>query len=303
MTTLGILGVPSSAGGRRTGQERAPAAFRQAGLVEQLCTAGVQVEDRGDLDEVRYTPDTEHPRQQNVARVRGVAIAVAEAVEGLLQAGLRPLVLGGDCTITLGVLAGLVRRLPRLGLIYFDGDADLKTPADTRSGILDGMGMAHILGHGVDALSRLGPCYPLLPAERILLFGLNPGAGWMGEVERQRLEASALLCATVGDLRGRTRAAARAAPEALGRRADHLLLHLDVDVIDCEEFPAAEVPHRGALGFEEAFEAVRVFVASPRLAGLVITEFNAELDPDATLAQRLVAALVDVLRAAPPPDW
>lgn len=204
--------------------------------------------------------------------------------------------LGGDCTITLGVLAGMVRRHPRLGLIYFDGDADLKTPADTKSGILDGMGMAHVLGHGVDELRRLAPRFPLMEPERVFFFGLNPRAGWMGEVERQRLEASAALRATVDDLRGRTRAAAQAALQALEGRSSPLLLHFDVDVIDCEEVPAVDVPHRGGLGFEDVVEALRVFVASPSVAGLVITEFSAELDPEGGLARRLVAALVDVLR-------
>ena len=294
--TLGIIGVPSSAGGRRTGQDRGPAAFRQAGLVAQLRAAGVDVEDRGDLQEVRYAPDPDHPRQQNVPRVRSVALAVADAVERAPESGLRPLVLGGDCTITLGVLTGMVRRFPRLGLIYFDGDADLKTPADTVSGILDGMGMAHAFGHGVDELSRLGPRYPLLKPEHVFFYGLNPQAGWMGEVERQRLEATAVLRATVDDLRGRTAVAAQAALQALQERASPLLLHFDVDVIDCEEVPAVDVPHRGGLGFADVVEALRVFVTSPSVTGVVITEFNAELDPEGDFARRLVMALVDVLR-------
>jgi arginase family enzyme len=41
----------------------------------------------------------------------------------------RVIVLGGDCTITLGVLAGLQRAEPDAGLVYFDGDADLGRPA------------------------------------------------------------------------------------------------------------------------------------------------------------------------------
>lgn len=44
-----------------------------------------------------------------------------------------PLILGGDCTITLGVLAAYVARYPDLGLLYFDGDIDVSTPATTTS--------------------------------------------------------------------------------------------------------------------------------------------------------------------------
>jgi len=71
-------------------------------------------------------------------------------------------VLGGDCTITLGVLAGVQRHAPDAGLLYFDGDADLATPATTSSGVLDAMGAAHLLGLADNPLARLGPHFPML---------------------------------------------------------------------------------------------------------------------------------------------
>ena len=64
------------------------------------------------------------------------------------------LVLGGDCTITLGVLAGLQRVEPDAGLVYFDGDADLSMPG-AGSGILDAMGIAHLLGLAETGLTDL----------------------------------------------------------------------------------------------------------------------------------------------------
>jgi arginase len=41
-------------------------------------------------------------------------------------------VLGGDCTITLGVLAGLQRAEPDTGPVYFDGDAERSAPVPIR---------------------------------------------------------------------------------------------------------------------------------------------------------------------------
>src|SRR5205823_2907239 len=85
-----------------------------------------------------------------------------------------PIVLGGDCTITLGVVAGLLRHQPDLGLIYFDGDADLTTPETTHSGIFDSMGVAHLIGQGDPDLAHIGPRFPLLEQDRIILFGFHP---------------------------------------------------------------------------------------------------------------------------------
>jgi arginase family enzyme len=48
-TRLGLIGVPSSAGAHGPGQEKVPAALRKAGLIGALRTAGLQVEDLGDL--------------------------------------------------------------------------------------------------------------------------------------------------------------------------------------------------------------------------------------------------------------
>lgn len=45
---LGLIGVPSSAGAYAPGQEQAPAALREAGLVERLTSAGIEVVDHGD---------------------------------------------------------------------------------------------------------------------------------------------------------------------------------------------------------------------------------------------------------------
>src|ERR1700674_339291 len=171
---FGLIGVPSSAGAHGPGQEKAPAALRQAGLLGALREAGLEVEDLGDLPVARFSPDADNRKRQSQPRVVKVARQVAEAVAGAVERELVPLVLGGDCTITLGVVAGLLRHQPDLGLIYFDGDADMTTPDTTHSGIFDSMGAAHLIGKGAPELARIGPRFPLLTPDRIALFGFQP---------------------------------------------------------------------------------------------------------------------------------
>jgi len=102
-----------------------------------------------------------------------VAGTVADAVARALAEGQVPIVLGGDCTVTLGVMAGLQRHDPGAGLLYFDGDADLATPQTTGSGVLDAMGVAHLLGLADNPLARLGPRWPMLTDARLVLFGYD----------------------------------------------------------------------------------------------------------------------------------
>jgi arginase len=92
------------------GIEKAPAAVRDAGLPELLRAAGRTAHDHGDLPVERWRPDPGHPTAQNLDRVTAVAGRLADRVAEVLAAERVPLVLGGDCTVTVGAVAGCVRH-------------------------------------------------------------------------------------------------------------------------------------------------------------------------------------------------
>ena len=289
-----IIGVPSSAGARRAGQEQAPSVLRAAGLVNSLEERGVDVFDRGDLPKVVFRPDPENPRKQNLGDVRRVARNVAVELGRARGNGTCPVVLGGDCTITIGVVAGLLRQGSSLGLIYLDGDLDLNTPETTPSGIFDGMVTAHLVGRGDQALARIGPEYPLLQESHLVYFGYNVSAGGIDPPELSALERSAALRFPVDIVREDPIAAANEAVEALEGRVERILVHFDLDVADT---PAVDA-HSNGLPLESTIEVLMVFMASPKCAGLVVTEFNPVLDVDGSVARRLAAHLAETLSAA-----
>ena len=294
--TIALIGAPSSAGARRTGQDRAPAVLRSRGLVAALRATGVDLEDRGDLPGIGFAPDPVHPRRQNLDRVVEMALRTAGAVELALADARMPLVLGGDCTLTLGALAGALRRQPRLGLVYFDGDVDLNTPDTTPSGIFDGMVMTHVLGRGEDRLAGLDGRRPLLREQAIVLFGYNVGSGWIDPPELAAAEASRMARFPLEAIRDRAVEAAAEALRRLRREADAILVHFDVDVMD---IPAADVPHPGALDPDAAFAALRAFVTDPACIGAVVTEFNPDHDPGGAHADRLVRGLATAFAVRP----
>ena len=290
-----LLGVPSAAGTHGPGQELAPAAVRAAGLIERLRDRGVEVEDRGDLPASSFAPDPANPTKQNVARVVEVVGRAAEAVGEILDSGGTPLVIGGDCTITLGVVAAYVQRAPGVGLLYFDGDIDVATPETTTSGILDTMGLSHLLGRGVPELATIGDRMPLLPADHIVAFGFDerePTAE-----QRAWLTAQGVDCRPANTMADAA-VEARDAWLRLAARADPVLLHFDVDVIDSTDLPLADFPHfNEGLGFEAAMAALRTFCSQPAFGGLVVTEINPLRDPDGRLLNRLLDPLSAALAA------
>jgi arginase family enzyme len=131
MRKIAVIGAATSAGSHHAGQEHAPAALRAAGFVTRLEEAGLDVEDLGDVAQATFTQDQMTATARNLATVVEVASTVADAVAGALSAGRLPIALGGDCTITLGVIAG-VRRKDVLAahpdLVHFSGPAARADP-------------------------------------------------------------------------------------------------------------------------------------------------------------------------------
>lgn len=292
LSSIALIGVPSSAGGRRTGQEMAPTALRGAKLLERLRAIGLDVTDFGDLALVRFRPDPDHPRRQNLPLVVEVARQVADQIDRAIVDDRVPLVVGGDCSLSLGVIAGLLRHHARLGLVYFDADLDLNTPETTPSGVFDGMVLAHALGGGARELCALGPRLPMLSEPDVVLFGYDVESGWIDPYEIGVLNQSRMWKYPLAQVRGNPAKAAQEALRGIEGITDAVMIHFDIDVMD---FPAVDVPHPGGMDAASAFSALEVFAASRKCAAVVVTEFNAELDPNGSHAERLVAGLAGAL--------
>ena len=289
-----MIGVPTSAGAHHAGQELAPDALRAAGLADQLHEAGLTVTDAGNLAESVFAPDQKAPAARNLAAVTRVAIDVAEAVAKVVATDKLALVLGGDCTITIGALAGLKRCHADGGLIYVDGDADLGVPGDGSSGILDSMGISHLLGRGAPELAGLGGHVPLLEARRLAILGPDPretddaGRAFLADAGVSFQEAPTFIADPA--------AAAARALDAVTSASGRFIVHFDVDVVDSGDLPLGNFPHYGSgvlLG--HALAALHVLRSHPSFAGLVVTEVNPTHDPAGSELSRLVSGLASAL--------
>jgi arginase len=303
-----VIGVPTSAGAHHAGQDRAPDALRAAGLIGRLEAAGLAVTDAGNLGGGLFAVDHEHPHARNLDAVVRVAREVADAVASHLAAGRRPLVIGGDCTVTLGVVAGFRRQHPEVGLAYVDGDADLGAAlGDEASGILDSTGIAHLLGLGEPQLALLGGQAPLLDASRLAIVGCDPrevtesGLAFLAARGVSYAEGPELAADPEGVAREALAALAgglgcRPAAEALPASGGPLIVHFDVDVVDSGDLPLGNYPHYDSgVRLDDVTACLRVLLADPSCAALVLTEVNPSYDPDGSVLDRYLAALATAL--------
>jgi len=297
LNTIGFIGVPSSAGAHWPGQEKTPKYLRSAGIIKQLEKVGINVIDFGDTPLVRFSPDKVNRNKQNWKKVVDVCNQLEEKVKSVFEQNIILLIIGGDCTISLGVISGILSKEEDIGLLYFDGHVDLNTPLTSSSGILDSMGIAHMIdAEGtVKELSYIGKRHPLLPKENIIIFGYNPKENNKPELEL--LAKLQIRNYSSLDIKRKGTRAANEAVNYLEQISKKFLVHLDVDVIDFTDLPVADVPqYSPGLMFDEVMDCLTVFVSSSKFGGLVITEFNPDhLDEEGKDASVFINGVVKAM--------
>jgi arginase len=271
---IGIVGAPSSAGAYAPGQERAPAALREAGLLDELHRRGVDVRDFGDTRDFRWRPDPTLPRAQNLNAVASIVSEVAELVREVRADRRVAIVLGGDCTVALGVLAGLAETGRSTGLSYLDLHADLNVPTSTADGALDWMGVAHMLAieGSRPELCGGGTGKALLASGDIVLLGYD--AALATAHERDTISRLGLHTVSVATLAGDPEGAAERSLLALEGH-DDLAIHFDVDLVDFFDAPLSENTERdGGVTLAIAVRALWRLASDERLAAITIAELN-----------------------------
>jgi arginase len=181
---------------------------------------------------------------------------LASVVAGLVSDDVVPVVLSGDCTTSLGTVAGLQRAGLDPGIVWLDAHGDLHTPATTSSGYLGGMPLRLLAGAYPELISAsLG--LRAVPEDRVLLVGAR---------DLDRPEVSHLAAAAI-----RTCDVAALDPTASDRAAlpgGPLYVHVDADVIDATEIPGLRYPVTGGPGRAVVAAALRALLGTGRVAAV-----------------------------------
>ena len=287
---IAVFGVPSAAGASKPGTERAPFALREAGLLPALRALGAPVVNLSDLSLFPYRDDTGPAR--NAEGVACAARAAADEMGRALGEGF-VVVLGGDCSLVAGTLAGARAALGQpVGLVYLDANADLNTPETSPSGLMSGMALSLALGRGPQAVVSAGGEAPAVRPEHVALLGfreLDPG-------EQRPLGDLGLALPGSAARRLGMRSAAALALDGVGNEDGPIVVHLDVDVVDPLEMPAKGILTEGAaLSLAEVSDLVTAFLASPRVVAIEVMEYDPSADPDGVHARKIVDLLTRAL--------
>jgi arginase len=307
--TVSVIGAPMTFGQPYTGTDDTPSLLRKAGLRSMLTRLGWRVKDNPDLDHsyenlssvhtnnatnVRINPQEHHQQQQqqnakNSILVGAGAHLICEAVKEACQQGQFPLILGGDHSISLGSLSGILQMRPNTGILWIDAHADLHTPATSETGNMHGMP----LGMLMDGISYDPSTLPgfewwweddpqnkkrLLHPKDLVYVGLRD----VDAAERKAIKQLGIKAFTMYDIDhyGIGRVMDMALDHLLSSGPRPIHLSWDIDSVDPLHAPATGTAVRGGLTYREAHYVCESVAASGALASADIVELNPTLSDE-----------------------
>jgi arginase len=262
---MNILGAPTNLGNRPYEDDSTarwthlgPARLREKGIVARL-----GARDLGDVAAAGYRDFRRPP-----GRIRNEDLVlqhVREIERVLAKEEDFTLVLGGDCSVLLGCLAGL-KRGRELGLVYLDGHTDFNTTETTVTGAVAGMDLALATGRGNSPLAK-----PLVRDEHVVAVGVREGTFAGSKIRVASPRADEIF-------------------EMLGER--DFFIHLDVDVLDPAFMPFVDSPEPAGLDPDTLTDLLAELLQNPRAAGMELTIYDPKRDHDGKGAELLVHMLV-----------
>jgi len=202
-------------------------------------------------------------------------------------------VLGGDHACAIGTWKGVAQAVAHrgaIGLVWLDAHLDAHTPTTTPSGMLHGMPLAVLLGHGDARLVGLGQGASLDPRhlclvgvrsfeaqESELLTGLGVRIIQMSEIDAKGLVATLHEAVEI----------ASGAPGGWG-------ISIDLDVLDPLDAPGVGSPVAHGLEPQALIKAMAGIAMTPGFVGAEISEYNPELDPEGVTGRVADALLVSM---------
>ncbi len=287
-----IVGAPIDGAGYNNGVELMPAELRAAGLVKQL-----GLPDYGDWpvslsDPVRDAETGIIAYQQ----VLEVSVLIDKKLTELLRRGERPLVLGGCCTILIGIAASLRKHYGCIGLAFIDGHHDFYDGQSSTSGEGADMELAILCGIGAANLVGLAGSVPMLNEEDIVVLGPQDEAYALehGAPNPKVLKPKMAIYSGDEVRRLGAKQLARDITQRFEKEQGKFWLHLDLDVLDKDELPAIDAPIDNGLTWQELTDLLRPLAASSALIGADVTIYNPKLDRDGRYGERIVQMLTEV---------
>ena len=265
---IGLFGIPyDGTTSFRPGSRFGPAAIREvSNSLESYCPELLL-----DLEDVNYADlgNLEIP----FGSPEPVITLGKQATQKVLKQGLKPLILGGEHSISSGCVEATAKNYPDLILIQLDAHADLRESW---------------LGSKNNHACSMARCLDVLPSKRLFQVGIRSGT----KIEFQKMHKKQSLITQLH-----------------GQRADHLeqvlsdfkgkpiYLSIDLDWFDPSIMPGTGTPEPGGYLWQDFMSIINV-LKKHLLVAVDVVELSPQLDPSnisSVLAAKAIRSLLLLL--------
>lgn len=230
ITTESVAGTSSANldPARVAGMARAGSALLTRETIARLGETGARV------DGVANVSIQMRPQADPIATLALINAQLAQAVAEPLQNGIGPVLVGGNCSHTVGMIAGIQAAFgptTRLGLLWLDAHGDFNTPRTSLTGMLGGMPVAVAAGLCWPEWREGAGLQAPLPTNRIVMVDVRN----LDEAEEALIRATDVEIARFGaDFEI---SAIAAAIDRLAAECDQIYVHVDADILDASLQP------------------------------------------------------------------
>ena len=273
MGSISLIQLPYDSGRYDERMGRGPIAVIESGLVEHLRSLGHEV----DVTSVRLSPGL-HSEANALVELQRLTVPL---LRDALSRQARPIILSGNCgPAALSAVAALNHC--ETATIWFDAHADFNTPETSRSGFLDGMGLAILTGRWRRLAERFESFQPVLDSQVIQI-----GVREKDPPEVQLLQQSGIKQIPTVALAG--------LPEALKELSTPTVyVHVDLDVIDTSEGRANGWACGDGLSLNQLRDALELIGRSVSIVAGAVTCYDPAVDMDGRIG-RAVPRIVELL--------
>lgn len=313
--SVAITYVPADCGSMIPGKSKAPQAFQDIGIISKLQSAGLSsisehhaLESPAKFAVTSLPPGGTRNQDLNIDVCRRVQHTIAQNFKTSNTQPAFQLILGGECGMLPAILSAFWHQAAsqspplRVGLIYVDADTDLSSPNDPGFiGTFAGMNMTHLI-RGKGSLPEMKQFSrpsgePVCDASNTVFFGTNMSLAGNKREHLTYLFDNNYKVVSSASVAQQPEQRAQEALKYLEDNVDVIMVHLDVDSIDPQMFPLANIPNFTGVTFEQMMRALKVFLKSEKVAGLTIAEVNPDHDPGLEMVERLTDQVVEMLAA------
>lgn len=262
-----VISVPYRYDQHREGVGAGPEALLNAGLSERLRQTGMTIA----AESTAQLVESEREDGRTAINIGKLGADTARLVSATRQAGNGALVLAGDDTAAIGVVAGLQAAAGSgapIGIVWLDAHGDFNTPETSYSGILAGMPLAILAGLAGPLWREAAGLISPIATDRLVLAGTRD----LDEKEAELLRSTDVRVIAVDHMREGT--TLTEAVHWLARRSTLLYLHVDLDVLDPRFIPSASTPAAGGLTVDELARAMSAVLETGKVAATTLTSLN-----------------------------